>query len=57
MPQVSELSLMADALEFTGRDLVHYLVSPLQKLSLKPYQLDHQAILELLATPTLNQLN
>ena len=48
---------MADALEFTGRDLVHSLVSPLQKLSLKPYQLDHQAILELLATPTLNQLN
>ena len=41
MPKVNEISIIADALEFSGTGLVKQLQTPIQKLILKPYQLDY----------------
>lgn len=46
----------ADALGFTAKGLASYLRNPLEKLVLKPYQLDYDSLLELVEDSDLNQL-
>jgi hypothetical protein len=55
-PQVSSIEINADSLDFTGLGMAEYISSPLERLILKPYQLDYRALLTFLQQEQLNHI-
>lgn len=41
-PYINDIEINTDSLEFTCQNMVDYLKSPLERLVLKPYQLDYE---------------
>ena len=53
-PGINNIEINTDSLGFTGVNMASYLQTPLERLVLKPYQLDYEAILRLLLNQELN---
>lgn len=48
LPNISELEINSDALEFSCKNISKYLRHPLEKLILKPYRLDYSELILML---------
>ena len=54
---VSDIEINADSLEFKGENLNEYITCPLERLVLKPYQLDYQDLLLFFSNSSLNKIS